>query len=75
LGLILPEAVAPVAAERKAGETSPTSPETVRLVPPRSGETIDLTPEMVAAVTRDGDVPATVVVAAQDPEERAPAQS
>ncbi len=75
LGLILPEAVAPVAAERKAGEASPISPETVRLVPPRSGNTIDLTPEMVAAVTRDGDVPATVVVAAQDPKEPTPAQS
>ncbi len=64
-----------MATEREAGEASLPRPETVRLVPPRAGGTVDLTPDVVAAVTRDGAVPVTVVVAAQEPPERTRAQS
>ncbi len=67
IGLIEPGAVAAVADEHKAGEAPPPFAETVRITHPAADGQADLSPEVLAAFTREGDVPATVVVA---PEER-----
>ncbi|MBE7245725.1 MAG: DUF2183 domain-containing protein, partial [Actinomycetospora chiangmaiensis] len=72
-GLIAPEAVAAVADEHQAGEVLRPRPETVHIAPPPTEGDIDLAPDVMAAFTRDGAVPATVVVSPQDPS--APARS
>ena len=69
IGLIAPEAVAAVAEERKAGEVPFDRPETVRITPPHPADGADLAPDVMAAFTRDGPVPATVVVSPPEPSE------
>ena len=72
IGLIAPGAVAEVTDEHRAGEAPPPRPDTVRITHPPAEAQADLSPEVMAAFTREGDVPATVVVAPQEPADTAP---
>ncbi len=67
IGLIAEAAVAEVSQEREAGESAVVQPETVRITPPAAAGDLDLAPDVMAAFTREGTIPATVVVAPQDP--------